>query len=68
MAGNVAEWTSTAYTEPGVLQANDINPDIQYNAAPEDPYALKKKSGSWWFVEGRECIHPFGCPDVRISE
>ena len=50
MAGNVAEWTSTAYTESGVLQASDINPDIQYNAAPDDPYAMKKKvvrGGSW---------------------
>ena len=50
MAGNVAEWTSTAYTESGVLQADDINPDIHYNAAPQDPYRMKKKvvrGGSW---------------------
>lgn len=50
MAGNVAEWTSTAYTESGVLQASDINPDVQYNAAPDDAYKLKKKvirGGSW---------------------
>lgn len=50
MAGNVAEWTSTAYTESGVLQASDINPDVQYNAAPDDAYRLKKKvirGGSW---------------------
>lgn len=50
MAGNVSEWTSTAWTEAGVLQASDINPDIQYNAAPDDPYRLKKKvirGGSW---------------------
>ena len=50
MAGNVAEWTSTVYTEAGVMQMGDINPDLQYRAAKEDPYALKKKTvrgGSW---------------------
>ena len=50
MAGNVSEWTSEAYTESGVLQASDINPDVQYNAAQDDPYKLKKKvvrGGSW---------------------
>ena len=50
MAGNVAEWTSTAYTASGVDAMNDINPQLAYNAAKEDPYALKKKSvrgGSW---------------------
>jgi len=50
MAGNVAEWTSTIYTEAGVDAMNDINPQLSYNAAREDPYRLKKKSvrgGSW---------------------
>ena len=50
MAGNVAEWTSTIYTEAGVDAMNDINPQLKYNAAREDPYRLKKKSvrgGSW---------------------
>lgn len=50
MAGNVAEWTSTVYTEAGVLSMSDMNPELSYNAAKEDPYALKKKSvrgGSW---------------------
>ena len=50
MAGNVAEWTSTVYTEAGILQMNDINPELYYNAAVEDPYSLKKKAvrgGSW---------------------
>jgi len=50
MAGNVAEWTSTVYTEAGVDAMNDINPQLSYNAAKEDPYRLKKKSvrgGSW---------------------
>ena len=50
MAGNVAEWTSTIFTEAGVDAMNDINPQLKYNAAAEDPYRLKKKSvrgGSW---------------------
>ncbi len=50
MAGNVAEWTSTVYTEAGVESMADINPELRYNAAKEDPYRLKKKSvrgGSW---------------------
>ena len=50
MAGNVAEWTSTVYTEAGVHSMSDINPELKYNAAKEDPYRLKKKSvrgGSW---------------------
>ncbi|MCI6159766.1 MAG: SUMF1/EgtB/PvdO family nonheme iron enzyme [Prevotella sp.] len=50
MAGNVAEWTSTVYTEAGVGAMNDLNPTLKYSAAQEDPYKLKKKSvrgGSW---------------------
>lgn len=50
MAGNVAEWTSTIYTEAGVSAMNDLNPQLDYKAAKEDPYRLKKKSvrgGSW---------------------
>ncbi len=50
MAGNVAEWTSTVYTESGVESMSDMNPELHYNAAKEDPYRLKKKSirgGSW---------------------
>lgn len=50
MAGNVAEWTSTTYTSAGVKAMADINPELSYNAAKEDPYALKSKSvrgGSW---------------------
>lgn len=50
MAGNVAEWTSTIYTEAGVDAMNDLNPQLEYNAALDDPYRLKKKSvrgGSW---------------------
>ena len=50
MAGNVAEWTSTIYTEAGVDAMNDINPQLKYNAAKDDPSRLKTKSvrgGSW---------------------
>ena len=50
MAGNVAEWTSTTYIEAGIDAMNDLNPELKYNAAKEDPYKLKKKSvrgGSW---------------------
>ena len=50
MAGNVAEWTSTMYSESGPSQMSDMNPDLRYNAAKEDPYAMKKKvvrGGSW---------------------
>jgi formylglycine-generating enzyme required for sulfatase activity len=50
MAGNVAEWTSSIYSESGQSQVNDLNPDLHYHAAKEDPYAMKKKvirGGSW---------------------
>ena len=50
MAGNVSEWTSTVYTEAGVTSMNDMNPELKYNAAKEDPYMMKKKTvrgGSW---------------------
>lgn len=50
MAGNVAEWTNTVYVESGVESMSDMNPELRYNAAKEDPYRLKKKSvrgGSW---------------------
>ncbi|MDA3880427.1 MAG: SUMF1/EgtB/PvdO family nonheme iron enzyme [Prolixibacteraceae bacterium] len=50
MAGNVSEWTSTAYDELGYEMIHDLNPEFQYNAAPGDPSALKRKvirGGSW---------------------
>lgn len=50
MAGNVAEWTSTVYTEAGVEAMADLNPQLSYKAAKEDPYLLKRKTvrgGSW---------------------
>lgn len=50
LAGNVSEWTSTAYIESGLKATSDVNPEYRYNAAKEDPYAIKKKvvkGGSW---------------------
>jgi len=50
MAGNVAEWTSTAYTESINKLTSDVNPEYRYDAAKEDPYKMKRKivrGGSW---------------------
>ncbi len=50
MAGNVSEWTSTAYTESVGKIQSDLNPQYRYDAAKEDPYKLKRKivrGGSW---------------------
>ncbi len=50
MAGNVSEWTSTAYTESLNKLTADLNPEYRYNAALEDPYKMKRKivrGGSW---------------------
>lgn len=50
MAGNVSEWTSTAFTESVSKMTNDMNPEYRYNAAIEDPYKMKRKivrGGSW---------------------
>ena len=50
MSGKVAEWTNTLFTEAGVQSMADVNPELRYDAAKEDPYFLKRKSvrgGSW---------------------
>lgn len=50
MAGNVSEWTRNAYDESFVYVSNDMNPDYQYEALPEDPPSMKRKAvrgGSW---------------------
>ena len=50
MAGNVSEWTSTAYTESVSKLTSDLNPEYRYDAAVEDPYKMKRKivrGGSW---------------------
>lgn len=50
MAGNVAEWTSSAYDESSYAFIHDMNPDYRYDAKPQDNPALKRKvvrGGSW---------------------
>lgn len=50
MAGNVAEWTVTAYFDNANNFTHDMNPDITYNAKPNDPPVYKRKvirGGSW---------------------
>jgi len=50
MAGNVAEWTSTAFDPSGYQMINSFNPEFQYNASYNDPPAMKRKvvrGGSW---------------------
>lgn len=50
MAGNVAEWTANAFDESSYAYTHDLNPDYKYNARPDDPPVLKRKSirgGSW---------------------
>ena len=50
MAGNVAEWTSSAYFEAGYDLINDMNSEVDYHARPDDPAVMKRKvvrGGSW---------------------
>ena len=50
MAGNVSEWTSTAFTESVGKLTSDLNPEYRYDAAVTDPYKMKRKiirGGSW---------------------
>ncbi len=50
MAGNVAEWTSSAYDESASTFTHDLAPDYSYDAKPNDPPVLKRKvvrGGSW---------------------
>jgi formylglycine-generating enzyme len=50
VAGNVAEWTSTAFFEASYDIMNDLNSEIQYDAKPDDPPVMKRKvirGGSW---------------------
>jgi formylglycine-generating enzyme len=50
MAGNVAEWTETAFYENSYSFVHDLNPDIRYDAKEEDPITAKRKvirGGSW---------------------
>lgn len=43
MSGNVAEWTSTAYTSSGNIGESTFNPERELNALTTDPYYLKRK-------------------------
>lgn len=50
MAGNVAEWTETAFFENAQSFVHDLNPDIKYDAKEDDPAVYKRKvirGGSW---------------------
>jgi sulfatase modifying factor 1 len=50
MSGNVAEWTSCAYSPSSYIFTHDLNPDYEYNAKPGDPPVMKRKvirGGSW---------------------
>jgi len=50
MAGNVAEWTVTAYDDNAYSFVHDLNPDIRFDASDDDPEAMKRKvirGGSW---------------------
>ena len=50
MAGNVAEWTNSAYDESIYTMIHDEQPDYEYNAKDDDSPTLKRKvvrGGSW---------------------
>ncbi len=50
MAGNVAEWTETAYHPNAYAHVHDLNPDLKYDAKDDDPESFKRKvlrGGSW---------------------
>jgi len=50
MAGNVSEWTITAYDPSAYVFSDDMNPYYNYDAKPDDPPVMKRKvirGGSW---------------------
>jgi formylglycine-generating enzyme len=50
MAGNVSEWTNTAYDESVYDFTHDMSSEYTYNAEVDDPPSLKRKvirGGSW---------------------
>ena len=50
MAGNVSEWTNSAYQTSMNNYVHDLNPDYSYMARKDDPDILKRKvvkGGSW---------------------
>lgn len=50
MAGNVAEWTASAFDESASTFVHDLNPTFNYEAKSRDAQVLKRKvvrGGSW---------------------
>jgi sulfatase modifying factor 1 len=50
MAGNVAEWTSSAFDPSASTFVNDLSPTFNYEAGKNDPEVMKRKvvrGGSW---------------------
>lgn len=50
MAGNVSEWTESAYFDNAYSFMHDLNPDVKYDAKDDDPEVYKRKvirGGSW---------------------
>ncbi len=50
MAGNVSEWTNTAYEAASYYYISDISPNFEYNSLDGDEETLKRKvvrGGSW---------------------
>ena len=50
MAGNVSEWTSSAYDESAAVFTHDLNPTYSYEAKADEPEVMKRKTikgGSW---------------------
>ncbi|WP_028296622.1 SUMF1/EgtB/PvdO family nonheme iron enzyme [Olivibacter sitiensis] len=50
MAGNVAEWTSSAFDESSTTLVHDMVPTYSYRAKKDDPEVFKRKvvrGGSW---------------------
>lgn len=50
MAGNVAEWTSSAFDESASTFVHDLSPTFSYEAKASDPEVMKRKvirGGSW---------------------
>ena len=50
MAGNVAEWTNSAFDPLSYNLTWDMNPNYTYNSKEDDPPVMKRKvvrGGSW---------------------
>ena len=71
MAGNVAEWTITAYDESAYNFMHDLNPNFEYNALPDDPPAMKRKvirGGSWKDIAYYIQVGTRGHLNIRIQQ